>query len=245
MRRILTSIMTIGVVAAMMGVGTFAYFNDVESAGFTISAGAIDLEVDGENPWCESFDFELKPSWDWEKNFTLHMTADSNPAKAWFRLKGIVDGNGFETEPELWAEGAVYNCTTHEWDRTNWQPIHNLSDHIKVDIAIQSDTQGMWMWYIDEDGDGSYEWVAKSEDWDWSSNLDMLPTLGGLNNTWIQLTQDCHNPPYFEPCHNYTFHLSLHNTLNGNDNEYQGDTTSFTIEFYATQLDYQGTTPPQ
>ncbi|MCD6468328.1 MAG: hypothetical protein J7L32_03345, partial [Thermoplasmata archaeon] len=146
----------------------------------------------------------------------------------------------FETEPELWAEGAVYNCTTHEWDRTNWQPIYNLSDHIKVDIAIQSDTQGMWMWYIDEDGDGSYEWVAKSEDWDWNNNLEMLPTMSELNNMgWVGLTGDPQSglPEELEPCHNYTFHLSLHNTLNGNDNEYQGDTTSFTIEFYATQTD--------
>jgi len=142
MRRILTSIMTIGVVAAMMGVGTFAYFNDVESAGFTISAGAIDLEVDGENPWCESFDFELKPSWNWEKNFTLHMTADSNPAKVCFIIKDIVDGNGFETEPELWAEGAVYISPNGEMYRVE-NPTNNPFYSIKFE------------WFDDDnDGDG-------------------------------------------------------------------------------------------
>ena len=83
MNKILSSILAIGVVAALMGVGTFAYFSDTEtSTGNTISTGIIDLEVDNENPWCESFNIELKPSWDWEKDFTLHMTEESNPAKA-------------------------------------------------------------------------------------------------------------------------------------------------------------------
>jgi len=37
MRKILGSIISIGVVAALMGIGTFAYFNDTESANFTIN----------------------------------------------------------------------------------------------------------------------------------------------------------------------------------------------------------------
>ena len=237
MRKILGSIITIGIVAALMGVGTFAYFSDTESADFTINTGVIDLEVDGENPWCESFTIHLKPSWDWERDFILHMTAESNPAKVWFKIADIVDRNTTETEPELWAEGAIYNCITHEWDRSEWTPIFNLSDHIKVDIAIESDTPGMWMWYVYDEGQQTYKWVAQSKNWDWENHLDELPTLSELNNTWIQLTRDCHLPHNLTPCTNYIFHLSFHNTLNGDDNEYQGDSTTFTLEFYATQLD--------
>ena len=50
MRRILLSIIIIGVVAGMMGAGTFSYFSDVEtSKGNTFSAGVLDLNVDGKN----------------------------------------------------------------------------------------------------------------------------------------------------------------------------------------------------
>jgi len=240
MRKILASILTIGIVATLLGVGTIAYFSDIESANFTISAGVIDLEVNGENPWCEKFNIELKPKWNWEQNFTLHMTADSNPAKACFRITDLQNNNGNESEPELWAEGATYNCTTHEWNKTNWHPVCNLSDNIRVDISFNSSCTDKKVWYIYENG--NYKWVAKDPNWDWKQHIDQLPTLTDLNTIgWIRLTKECAQcglPEKLLPCHNYTFHISFHNTLNNNDNEYQGDTTTFTIEFYVTQTDY-------
>ena len=157
-----------------------------------------------------------------------------------FRIADIVDRNTTETEPELWAEGAVFDCGIG-WDRSGWTPIFDLSNHIKVNIAINaSGSTDTWMWYYN-DGSG-YGWYAHSSDWDWESNLDKLPTLAELNNTWIQITGDCELPPNLVPCTNYHFHLSFHNTLNGDDNEYQGDMTTFTIEFYATQIDGTGPT---
>lgn len=50
MRGILLSVLIIGIVAAMMGAGTFSYFSDSETSnGNTFSAGEIDLNVDGGN----------------------------------------------------------------------------------------------------------------------------------------------------------------------------------------------------
>jgi spore coat-associated protein N len=52
MKRILISFMTIAVVSALIGGGVYAYFSDTEtSAGNTFTAGTLDLQVDGENPW--------------------------------------------------------------------------------------------------------------------------------------------------------------------------------------------------
>ena len=249
MRKILGSIITIGVIAALMGVGTFAYFSDTESADFTINTGVIDLEVDGENPWCESFTIHLKPSWDWERDFILHMTAESNPAKVCFRIKDLQDKDYVRSEPELWAEGAVYNCTTHEWDMSNWSAIDNVSDHIRVDISFDSTCPCERVWYIDDDGDGDYEWMVKLPNWNWKQHIEKLPTLKKLSEIgWIGLAGNCDqcgNPYNLTPCTNYIFHLSFHNTLNGDDNEYQGDSTTFTLEFYATQLDNTQSPPQQ
>jgi predicted ribosomally synthesized peptide with SipW-like signal peptide len=225
MRKILTSVLIIGVAAALMGIGTFAYFSDIESStGNTITTGVIDLEVNGQNPWEASFSEELKPGRNMEKEFVLHMTGDSNPAKAWFRITDIVDDQGVSSEPEQEAEDGT--------------PVCDLSNHIKVDIAMESNTPGMWMWYTKEDGGG---WHAHPDDWDWESHLDDLYTLAEIGSIgWIQLTGDCDLPTNLQPCEEYTFHLSFHNTLNGDDNEYQGDTTTFTIEFYVTQTDGTG-----
>jgi len=245
--KILSSILVIGVVAALMGVGTFAYFSDIEtSTGNTISTGIIDLEVDGQNPWSASFQEEIKPGRTFEKDFTLHMTEDSNPAKAWFRITDVVDSGGScmsgythaSSEPEYVAEGGTYTDGTPNNDNT---PRDDLSNHIKVDISFDSDVSGWRMWYIDNDNDGDYEWVAISESG--TPSTDKMPTLAEVNTFgWIQLTGDCELPHNLTPCTDYTFHLSFHNTLNGDNNEYQGDMTTFTIEFYATQIDGTGPT---
>lgn len=242
MKRILVSILTIGVVTVLMGAGTFSYFSDVESASFTITGGVIDLEVDEENPWCESISIELKPQWDWERDFKLHMTKESNPAKAWFRLKDVMDSGGpnmapythASSEPEYEAEGGTYRECIPNNDNI---PVDNISDFIKVDISFDSDVPGYRMWYLHTEC-CSYAWIAKPLTWDWRDHLDELPSIGYLNDTgWIPLTKDCDLPHNLTPCKNYTFHLSFHNLLNGDDNEYQGDETTFKLEFYVTQTD--------
>ena len=245
MNKILSSILAIGVVAALMGVGTFAYFSDTEtSTGNTISTGIIDLEVDGQNPWSASFQEEIKPGRTFEKNFTLHMTEDSNPAKAWFRITDVEDSGGSNmpgythasSEPEYVAEGGTYDSNGNPINDNN--PVDNISDYVRVDISFNSTSSDHRMWYIDNDDDGNYEWIAIQKPQ--TPDINKMPTLAELDGTWINLTTDCELPHNLIPCTNYTLHLSFHNILNGDDNEYQGDMTTFTIEFYATQTDGTG-----
>jgi len=53
MKRILTAIVLIGIVAMLAGAGTFAYFSDTEtSTGNTFTAGTLDLKIrNGDESW--------------------------------------------------------------------------------------------------------------------------------------------------------------------------------------------------
>lgn len=52
MKKILISIMTMGIVAAMMGAGTFAYFTDTDTAPTnTFTAGNIAIAISGDSIW--------------------------------------------------------------------------------------------------------------------------------------------------------------------------------------------------
>lgn len=52
MKKILISIMTIGIAAAMMGAGTFAYFTDTDtSPGNTFTTGTISIAISGDSFW--------------------------------------------------------------------------------------------------------------------------------------------------------------------------------------------------
>ena len=64
MNKVLASLLMIGMVAAMAGAGTFAYFEDVETvAGNTITAGSLDLVINGDNPVTSHFDVDgIQPS---------------------------------------------------------------------------------------------------------------------------------------------------------------------------------------
>jgi predicted ribosomally synthesized peptide with SipW-like signal peptide len=51
-KKILVSMMVIGLVATLAGAGLYAYFSDTEtSSGNKFTAGTLDLMVNGQNPW--------------------------------------------------------------------------------------------------------------------------------------------------------------------------------------------------
>jgi len=94
-KKILISVMTVAVVAGLIGAGAFAYFNDTEtSTGNTFSAGTIDISVNGQNPWTETF---------------THLLTNLKPCqKVW--ITTIVKNEGNNTL-ELWKHIKVVECT--------------------------------------------------------------------------------------------------------------------------------------
>ena len=117
MKRILISLSTIGAVAALVAVGTGAFFKDVEtSTGNTFSAGAIDLKIDNESyynavatsslSWqltdltIEKFFnyIDLKPGDDGEDTISIHV--NDNDAWVCADVKLTSDNDNGCTEPE-------------------------------------------------------------------------------------------------------------------------------------------------
>lgn len=126
-KQILMSVMTIGIAAAMLGAGTFAYFSDVEiTTDNTFAAGELDLLIDCESrryyvdgftsdtlEWQDPIIFEeknlvcgdkffdwhdLKPGDKGEATISFHV--QYNDAWGWFRFCNVEDNPGTTTEPE-------------------------------------------------------------------------------------------------------------------------------------------------
>ena len=127
MRKILTSIMVIGIAATLLGAGTLSYFSDWEiSTDNIMQAGEIDLKIDCNSTWWRGFtapgdtgptlmgeinfperDLTIEKLFNWTDikpgdwgELTLSYHLYSNPGWLWLHVNNTMDyENGF-TEPE-------------------------------------------------------------------------------------------------------------------------------------------------
>ena len=211
MKKILISLMTIAMMAALIGGGVFAYFNDVEtSADNSFTAGTLDLTVDGANPWASTkiTAANMKPGSSGAVDCTL-VNAGNLAGTLTVDIKSLVDSQGTCTEPECVNEGGTYSggvCTGNT-------PV-NLS--AKMDIVV---------WVDDGAGSGTANNGIKdgTEQQLFSGTLfaaDAAATwsvtggLGAGTTTYIGIS------------------YSIATTVT---NEIQGDSSTFTIEFVLGQ----------
>jgi len=191
-KRILLSVMTIGVVLAMVGGATRALFSDTEvSSGNTFSAGTIDISV-GDAPWTDGYTLsEMKPCYTDYINFTIHNDGN-NPANIWKTLKNFVTDPGVMSEPECVAEGGTWvdgdGCT-------GGTPVHDVDNRIYYDLRVElyeedpaTHAAGPVWWqtiYIDEDAVtvGSLE--------NDKMYLGMIPA-----GWWLKVEQSYHMPDW-------------------------------------------------
>lgn len=122
MKKIITSLSVLAVVAVLAVGATIAFFNDTEtSTGNTFTAGGIDLTVDSfgsfrngvgvpDTPWEATnltsekfFEFtDVKPG-DWfRRNISLHV--ENNPAWACLLIRNVDEDENTHTDPEKEAE---------------------------------------------------------------------------------------------------------------------------------------------
>lgn len=138
--QILLGLVTIGLVASVVGVGTYAYFSDTEtSMGNTLAAGTLDLD-DGIAEW--GFDIgDMKPSYDMETEpLTLKWT--SNPGKIYKVITKVECGQGVSSEPEETREREigepvydldnVVEFNLHMWDGEGWVTLISYDDEFTV-----------------------------------------------------------------------------------------------------------------
>jgi predicted ribosomally synthesized peptide with SipW-like signal peptide len=176
-KKILVSMMVIGLVATLAGAGLYAYFNDVEkSEGNVFTAGTIDISVDGENPWVKTYSTflsDVKPSEIREFTFVI-TNVGTNPAKVWKRI--VVTGCSGGT-PAYPAEAPVASSEP-EWEECGggtvagyvercWLPPYILYDLYVGEIPIVNPNQhirvdnidGFWI-YLGEI-DAGHEMTVK------------------------------------------------------------------------------------
>ena len=106
MNRIMNSLLTIGVLSAVIIGGTMSFFSDSEiSVNNTFTAGTIDIAVDGENPWQGTFDWEdIKPGKEFEMSFNITNVGE-NPLKLWKIIKCMqYDDNGIIEPEQAWYD---------------------------------------------------------------------------------------------------------------------------------------------
>lgn len=91
----------IGVVAAMAGAGTFAYFTDTEtSTGNVFTAGTLDLVVNGENPVSSHFELEnVQPSYNGACKVNLSNIGTCDGYLSMW-IENLTDDDNGLTEPE-------------------------------------------------------------------------------------------------------------------------------------------------
>lgn len=208
MKKIIISLSVVAAVAAAVVVGTTAFFSDTEtSPGNTISAGTIDISVDGENPWQKTYLTDLpdfKPGVVKEITFTVK-NEGANPIVLRKGLKNFASSTGVQSEPECTAEQGVWNnaqktCTGMTAEN------NDLSKVVVYDMTVTPE--------------GGSPIVVIPESWN--------VKLADVNNLWMPLgTLDAGKTLVVKQSYR------LASTAG---NEFQGDKMTFDISLYAEQL---------
>lgn len=99
MKKILGLSIAIVLIIGLVAGGTWAYFSDIETTtGNTFSAGTVDIQVDGQNPWTASYTVEdIEPCYTGYITFTVRNVGTSDVV-VWKQL--VVDDQTGGAHPE-------------------------------------------------------------------------------------------------------------------------------------------------
>ncbi|MEA2006698.1 MAG: TasA family protein [Patescibacteria group bacterium] len=223
MKKIVKSLSIITAVAAIVIGGTVAYFSDTEtSVGNTFTAGTIDIDIDGENPWTSNYNIgDLKPGEVGYINFRINNVGE-NPVDVSKRLYGF-------SSTDITDDSNVtgYDCSQLDsnWNYTassepecvkeNGSQVNNVESQILYDLSVEvyngTDPDPIF-WQAIYEAEASETLDAIYDDGNNSVALGMIPVGGHM-----LVTQ------------------SYHFDYNAG-NEYQGDGMMFNMEIYGKQL---------
>jgi len=226
MNKILISLIIIGAIGAIAAGVTVAYFSDTEtSIDNTFTAGTIDISVNGQNPWHETFSMDdMKPCYTDYINFRIENDhPGANPVDIWKRIYDINEESGVVTEPECveqsgawtWDSGQYSGLCT--WSGGDDDDNNNLSSVIWYDLKVEvyngSHTKIWWQTiYVDGDGKSIDDVYGDGAGAGVGLYLGMIPAGG-----YMEVEQSYHMDPAVE-------------------NWAQGDIMTFDIEVKAVQL---------
>ena len=209
MKKILGLAIAIVLIIGAVAGGTWAYFSDTEtSTNNTFTAGTIDIDVNGQNPWEGEGYFtieDMKPCDVVYIDFTINNIGE-NEVDVWKHLdidENYEDKGGAITEPECEAEGGAWVCDSAYGgcvciDNTAVDDIASLIDY---DLVVDGEV------IID---------------------IEQKIKISDIDCFWIYLGK-------IEPNASMVVTQSYHLDKDAG-NEYQGDSMGFLIELYAQQI---------
>jgi predicted ribosomally synthesized peptide with SipW-like signal peptide len=210
MKKILLSLLTVGLVSAAAIFVTSAYFSDTEeNLGNSIQAGTIDISVDGENPWTSTETMDIANMLPGETNsMEQQITNVGNRELVLWKRVTITDRNtGNESEPECYAEGGTWVNSIGPCNGET--EINDMDSYMAYGMEV--DLGSGYFYNIDP------AWDVKMSDvdtlWVPLGRLDPLESIK-VRQTYA-LDEDA-------------------------GNAYQGDQLIFDVTYYAEQLDAPG-----
>ncbi len=224
-KKILLSLSIIGIASAILIGGTVAYFSDSKvSADNTFTAGTILLDTDTEGP---VFTIEGKPCQEFQEIVTL-VNVGMNNGIADLHFKNVVDDGGLTVGPECEAEGG-------EWINEECignTPIDDISTKLNINIGYDVDGSGE----IEEDeyliwDDANQNGVIDPGELYFGDN----PNADNSVATLAQLESVDFDLALLPAEEERKLELSMHLQWDA-DNEYQGDYSTFDIEFTLHQI---------
>jgi len=225
-KKVLFSVLLIGLIGVAAGAGTFAYFSDTEEADGVFMAGTIDIAVDGENPWSQTYEMlDMKPCKQVEDTNVEIENVGTNPALIFKKITVTDYGTGlelfecpdtgemFSSEPEWSAETELVENGEGEMTRVinRVDDIHNVTqywievDDLRISLACLLDLEND----VATVGDVECNWMFLGE---------LAPNETMAVNQYYKLAADA-------------------------GNEYQGDHFNFTVTFMALQTNDDTTIP--
>lgn len=144
MKKVLMSLMAIGLAVALMGGGAFGFFTDTEeSSGNTFTAGTLDMQLndDAPNEWGDGATATWQSPDHWLPGEEVTTT---------LRIKNIgsVHADYFYVDlGNLTVDGGIDNVQSEPELAVNGQNINNLASHIFVkwfEIKVDEWTIGNW-----------------------------------------------------------------------------------------------------
>ena len=239
MKKILLSVLSIAVVAGVVIGASSAFFSDTEtSVGNKFTAGTIDIQVDEDNPWNNSWENLLdKPCETNYMTFTIK-NVGQNPANVWKRLTNIVNGPGPElyhtasSEPEYFeGDGLLNDNGTPVTD--SYVERDNISAFMIYDMSVclkgeQSTCQ--------LEGDVGNKAPVLNTGWVVIIDEANQVRVDNVVDTWISLYEEL--APGAELVVSQSYHLMTWDDSGQPmvTNWAQGDTMTFDVELEARQL---------
>jgi hypothetical protein len=226
MKRIAVSVLTIGVVLVAVFAVTRTFFSDTETNSNTLAAGTIDISVDGANPWSTEEPGaieDMKPSY---VRWTRHVVRNvgDNPVRVWKHIKDVTRNNNGWSESECSDANGVWTepdeCTGYNTNR------NNIDEYIEYDMYVGGSVIG-------EGANSGNNWLGgHNEGGTVVVHEDDGITVRDIESVFVDLGT-------INPERQIVVWQSYH-MKDETGNWAQTDRLSYTIEFYAEQVNGNG-----